>query len=199
MRPAHPGSCLGPAKDCALRPGPRPAPSSQLPAPSPQLPAPSPQPCPISGSLHPDAPPPSPSPGNHLAHSRPVSPSSRPPLSRRPPARWKRSRTEGWGSPALRCEPRQTPRPPQSALCATGGSTAPSRSGSPRRTGGRSSMRGGGSRAPGSPLPGLGWGKGGVQAEVGGSECREACTRSLARPRGREWPAALGVRARTGG
>lgn len=54
-----------------------------------------------------------------------------------------------WGSPAPQCVPRQTHPQPQSVLFATGGSTALSRKGCPRRMGGWNCMRGGGSGARG--------------------------------------------------
>ena len=89
------------------------------------------------------------------------SPTHGTPLSRRPPAWWKRSRTEVWGSPAPQCEPHQTHRRPQSVLCATVGSTALSQRGCPPRMGGWSFTRGGASgakgglRPPGPPMAGL--------------------------------------------
>lgn len=71
------------------------------------------------------------------------------PLSCRPPLWWRRSRAVVWGSPAPRCGLPQTRRQPQSVLCATGGSTAPSPRGCPRRMGGWSCMTGGESGARG--------------------------------------------------
>lgn len=140
-------------------------------------------PCPISGSPAPCARPPSTS----FALRKPPDPQLRcgpqlteTPLSHRPPVWWKRSRAEVWGSLAPQCVFPQTHRQPQSVLCATGGSTALSRRGSPLRMGGWNCTRGGGSgtrewsRAPWSPPPSRGRSGGKVrfQAEAEGSwEC----------------------------
>lgn len=149
-------------------------PSPQPPACSPCLPGPAPSQDHRHPSartslslLHPRKPP---------AHSCPVSPTHGAPLPCRPPVWWRRSRAELRGSPDPRCVPPQTHRQPQSVLCTTGGSTAPSRRGCPRRMGGWNCMRGGGSgargmvRGPWSPPPSHGWsgGKFRFQAEVGG-------------------------------
>lgn len=132
--------------------------------PSPQPPACSP--CllglaPSWDHWHPVLGPPAPSfaPRKPQPHSRLSAPAQGTPLSCRPPLWWRRSRAAVWGSPAPQCGLPQTRRQPLSVLCATGGSTAPSPRGCPRRTGGWNCMTGGGSGARGMvqspwfPLP----------------------------------------------